>query len=192
MINEDQKMSEENLTLVIDSGHPSYEWAKRQSDSVGAMGHIGTHIDCYDSEPEQSDYQVEAISINCTAGMPSVDDLGDLTLFGKALVLFTGNLEKNGYGTPEYGAMNTALQSELLDFILAKSPLFIAIDSYGIGAHGDEHIGFDKRCESKGCFVIENINLTEAISNSLQQLKISFDKSSKSTGKRCQVNAVCR
>ena len=184
-------MREENISLIVEKGHSAYEWAKRQSDAVSAFGHIGTHIDCYDAEPEKSNYEVEALTINCTEKMPSLSDVASVNISGKALVLFTGNIEKNDYGTSEYASMNTALHTDVLDALLSKSPLFIVIDSYGIAAHGDEHIGFDKRCESKGCFVIENVNLSLALTTSLQKLKISFDKSSKSTGKRCQVTAIC-
>ena len=184
-------MYEENISLVVEEGHSAYEWAKRQSDAVSAFGHIGTHIDCYEAEPEKADYEVEAVTINCTEKMPSVNDFDALDISGKAIILFTGNSEKNEYGTPEYASRNTALQSDVLDVLLLNSPLFIVIDSYGIGAHGDEHIGFDKRCESKGCFVIENVNLSLALTASLRKLRISFDKSSKSTGKRCQVTAIC-
>jgi hypothetical protein len=184
-------MYKKQLSLVIETGHPAYEWAKKQSDSVSAFGHIGTHIDCYESEPEKANYEVSAAILNCTDKMPSENDLGTLDISGKALVLFTGNIEKNGYGTSEYGAMNTVLESKTLDFILSKSPAFIVIDSYGIGAHGEEHIAFDKRCESNDCFVIENVILSPVVISSLQKLKISFDKSSKSTGKRCIVTAIC-
>jgi len=184
-------MYRKQLSLVIEPGHPAYEWAKKQSDSVSAFGHIGTHIDCYESEPEKADYEVSVAIINWTDKMPSENDLESLDISGKALVLFTGNIEKNGYGTSEYGAMNTVLESKTLDFILSKSPAFIVIDSYGIGAHGEEHIAFDKRCELNDCFVIENVILSEVVISSLQKLKISFDKLSKSTGKRCMVTAVC-
>ena len=68
---------------------------------------------------------------------------------------------------------------------------FIVIDSYGIGSHGDEHIRFDKRCESNGCFVIENVNLSQSVIGTIKKLQIEFDKSSKSTGKRCKVTALC-
>jgi len=183
-------MNEINLSLIVEEGHPAYEWAKRQSDAVSAFGHIGTHIDCYDCEPELTDYEVDAVTINCTDHMPLINDVDSVDIAGKALVLFTGNVDNNGYGTPEYGAMATSLHSDVLDYILLKSPLFIVIDSYGIGAHGDEHIRFDKRCESAGCFVIENVNLSLAVVSSLRKLKISFDKLSKSTGKRCQVTAI--
>lgn len=184
-------MYKEQLSLLVEKGHPAYEWAKKQSDSVSAFGHIGTHIDCYSSEPKELKYEVEAEVLDCTCRMPLYSDFSDLNISGKALVIFTGNVERNFYGTPDYGAMDTSITDEVLDCILEKSPIFIVIDSYGIGFHGDEHIRFDKRCESKGCFVIENVNLSKAVIGTIKKLQIEFDKSSKSTGKRCKIIALC-
>ncbi len=183
-------MHEIKLSLIIEEGHPAYEWAKNQSDAVGAFGHLGTHIDCYQSTPEKTHYEVDTLIIDCTKEMPSVKEIEALNISGKALILFTGNMEKNGYGTPEYGAMNTHLKSNALDAILLKSPAFIIIDSYGIGAHGEEHIKFDRRCESKDCFVIENVAVSHIFPGSCQKLNISIDTSSGSTGKRCLVTAI--
>ena len=180
-----------NLSLVIEEGHPAFEWAKKQSDSVHAFGHIGTHIDCYESTPEKRAYEVSSVVIDCTEKMPSVEGIESQCLSGKALVLFTGNVERNRYGTPAYGAMATSLDREVLDTILRQSPAFIVIDSYGIGAHGEEHIRFDKTCEANGCFVIENVNLSQNHIHSLKKLRISFDRLADSTGKRCDVQGLC-
>ncbi len=180
-----------NLSLVIEEGHPAYVWAKKQSDSVHAFGHIGTHIDCYESTPEKSEYEVACVVVDCTGNMPSVDDVKVLSLSGKALVLFTGNIERNAYGTSDYGTMDTSLDRETLDMMLRQSPAFIVIDSYGIGAHGEEHIRFDKTCESYGCFVIENVNLSQTHIHSLKKVHISFDLLAESTGKRCDVQGLC-
>jgi kynurenine formamidase len=184
-------MHKEQLSLLVEKGHPAYEWAKKQSDSVSAFGHIGTHIDCYESEPAQAKYEVEAVVVDCTDSMPLISDFEHLDISGKALVMFTGNVEQNGYGTSDYGAMDTSISTDVVDLILQKTPAFIVIDSYGIGSHGDEHIRFDKRCESKGCFVIENVNLSKAVIGKINKLQIEFDKSSQSTGKRCEITALC-
>lgn len=175
------------LSIEMTEGHPAYQWAKRQSDSVNAMGHIGTHIDCYTHEPMCSDYSVEAVVVDCGAGMPSSSVFSVLDLNGKALVFYTSNLEQNGYGNSRYGETSTVLTRDVLDTILAKKPHFIVIDSYGIGAHGDEHIAFDKRCESCGCFVVENAKLTRHVAGHLTSLEITIDKTAASTGKRCHV-----
>ncbi|WP_237157038.1 cyclase family protein [Photobacterium rosenbergii] len=178
------------ISLVVDENHPAYQWAKKQSDSVNAFGHIGTHIDCYTKVPQYSHYTTGTIVVDCTQTMPSIDTIEKLDIAGKSLVLFTANLEKNSYGTPEYGKADTTLDSDVLDAILDKRPAFIVIDSYGIGAHGDEHISFDKRCEDNDCFVIENVVLNQQTASNLTQLDIQFDVTGASTGKRCEVTAV--
>lgn len=183
-------MNRKNISIEILDDHPAYQWAKRQSDSVNAMGHIGTHIDCYTKMPTETEYTTPVHIIDCTEAMPTLEQVESLEISGKSLILFTGNVEENDYGNPNYGAKSTALNSDVLDSILKRSPIFIVIDSYGIGAHGDEHISFDKRCEDNNCFVIENVRLTKAMLGTLDSLAISFDSSSASTGKRCEVIAL--
>ncbi|GAA4650855.1 hypothetical protein GCM10023116_31380 [Kistimonas scapharcae] len=180
------------LSLELTEDHPAYQWAKRQSDAVGAIGHIGTHIDCYTREPEEAFYRVETIVLDCRSGMPAADDINQLNLSGKALVLYTANLECNGYGNDVYAKTSTVLESHVLDQILMSSPAFIVIDSYGIGGHGGEHQMFDKRCEKHGCFVIENITLTESVAEQLTQLEITIDKTIQSSGKRVDVKAILK
>ncbi|MCW8328924.1 cyclase family protein [Photobacterium sp. SDRW27] len=178
------------VSLEINEEHPAYQWAKQHSDSVNALGHIGTHIDCYTKVPQQNHYSTEAVIIDCSERMPNIEQITALALTGKSLVLYTANLEKNGYGNKDYGDLDTTLDTTVLDAILQQSPAFIVIDSYGIGAHGDEHIRFDKRCEEHGCFVIENVVLTKAMLTTLTALDIEFDKIAASTGKRCEVTAI--
>ncbi len=180
-------MDKVDLSIEITEDHPAYQWAKKQSDSVDAMGHIGTHIDCYTSEPEHTEYRVETVVVDCCAGMPSAAVISSMDLNKKALVLYTSNLERNGYGNNSYGETCTVLKSDVLDTITGKKPRFIVIDSYGIGSHGDEHISFDKRCEACGCFVIENVQLTRFVAERLTLIDISFDDTVVSTGKRCKV-----
>lgn len=183
-------MNRKNISIELSEEHPAYQWAKRQSDSVDAMGHIGTHIDCYTKMPLETTYNTPVHIIDCSLAMPTLAQIEALELAGKSLILFTGNVEENGYGNPSYGAKSTVLDSDVLDSILKRSPAFIVIDSYGIGAHGDEHISFDKRCEAHNCFVIENVCLTKPMLATLHSLEISFDPISASTGKRCDVIAL--
>ncbi|MBF9018113.1 MULTISPECIES: cyclase family protein [unclassified Oceanispirochaeta] len=182
-------MNESKLSIEINSEHPSYIWAKNQSNSVNAFGHIGTHIDCYTKEPDKSHFELEVVTINCSNKMPSSKELKSLDISGKAVLLYTGNLETNGYGTPEYGAECTILKEDVLDQLLSKHPSFIMIDSYGIGAHGEEHISFDKKCEFYNCFVIENLCVSGNIAESIRDVIIEIDKTSDSTGKKCLVTA---
>ncbi|TAJ14369.1 hypothetical protein DMA11_05465 [Marinilabiliaceae bacterium JC017] len=183
-------MTKHKLSLEIPEKHPAYTWAKKQSDAVNAIGHIGTHTDCYTALPDHSDYILEAIIMDCSTKMPSAEAIKNTDLKGKALILFTGVLNAHGYGTKEYGAANTFLSEATLDAILQSKPAFILIDACGIGRHGEEHIKFDKKCEANGCFVIENILLTESLAFAITELEIQIDLACSSTGKPCRVHAL--
>ncbi|WP_282016006.1 hypothetical protein [Marinifilum flexuosum] len=180
------------LSLELSKEHPSYLWAKRQSDSVNALGHIGTHIDCYTASPKESEYELEAELIRCFNGMPEINEIEKRNIRGKALILYTDVLNKFEYGTKEYGEANTFLSETVLDYILSLEPKFILIDSCGIGNHGDEHIRFDKKCETNGCFVVENIFMNQTIAELITNIRIKIDISNPSTGKPCQVYAIAK
>ena len=178
------------LSLIIKENHPAYSWAKQQSDSVNAIGHIGTHIDCYTRTPKESNYKLKVLVIDCRAGMPDVNDLSEYTITDKALILYTGVCDKYGYGTKEYGNAETFLSEESLILILSQKPKFILIDGCGIGKHGEEHIKFDKKCEENDCFVIENILLTKEIVDNIKEVDISIELEYNSTGKPCKVISI--
>jgi len=175
------------LHISLDEMHPAYQWAKKQSDSVNALGHIGTHIDCYSKEPICSVYEVGTVVVDCRKAMPSVDELELLNCNGKLVVLYTSILRTCGYGNKEYGDSDSFLNEESLDALLAQNPKFIAIDACGIGSHGEEHIRFDKKCEANNCFVIENVFLDDDIISSLKRVKIEIDIDCQSTGKPCKI-----
>ncbi|MFA8435067.1 MAG: hypothetical protein ACEPOZ_11170 [Marinifilaceae bacterium] len=185
-------MKQIGIHIEIDEKHPAYQWAKRQSDSVNAFGHIGTHLDCYSTTPNETEYELEAIALNCLKGMPQLTDIHDLQLTQKALILYTGNLEQNEYGSKAYGETDTFLSEEVLNAILHLEPQFIIIDSYGIGNHGEEHIKFDRICEKTNCFVIENVYLNDAIANTLTKIRIQLSSAPSSTGKPCKIYAICK
>lgn len=90
-----------------------------------------------------------------------------------ALILHTGNLEENRYGTEEYFNKDTFIQEETLKY--SKKPLFIIIDSHGIAEKGLRHITFDKICEANGCHVIENADLSSIKNRKSIRLKILVD-----------------
>ncbi len=180
------------LSLELSKEHPAYLWAKKQSDSVNALGHIGTHIDCYTASPSEAVYELEAELINCLNNMPKIPDIEKRNIQGKALILYTDVLNKHGYGTEKYGKANTFLSEPVLDYILSLEPKFILIDSCGIGNHGDEHIKFDKKCERQNCFVIENIFMNQTIAKSIGSIKIKIETNNSSTGKPCEVYAVTK
>lgn len=82
--------------------------------------------------------------------------------------------------------MKTFLSDEALKGLLKKSPLFIIIDSHGIGEKGKRHIDMDKLCESKGCHVIENTDMS-CVCDKRLELVIEVDADNMSTGKPCRI-----
>ena len=107
-----------------------------------------------------------------------------------ALILHTGNLEENRYGTEEYLNKDTSLCEETLNAILSKKPLFIIIDSHGIATKGAKHIMFDKLCEKNGCHVIENVDLSCIGNLETIRLKILISIHHPSTGKPCELYCI--
>lgn len=180
-----------NLHIELDTSHPAYEWLEKQADKIGAKGHFGTHIDCYTSVPEQNEISLPVLVLDCHHEMPTLETVVALPqLLGKALVLYTGNMYRNDYGSKAYfDEMDTSLQKDVLLKILEKSPKLILIDSYGIGKHGQHHIERDKMCEAVGCYVIENICIAPESISEIQMIRVNFDLDYPSTGKPCTV--VC-
>ncbi|WP_455672793.1 cyclase family protein [Phocaeicola sp.] len=179
------------LHIDLDSSHPAYAWLEKQADKIGARGHFGTHIDCYTSTPSQSEYHLPAFVLNCCQGMPEAEIAAALpSLDGKALILYTGNMDRNDYGAKAYfDETDTSVGEEVLKVFLSKHPQLILIDSYGIGKHGAHHIELDKMCEQCGCYVVENIRITPLEAELINRVNVCFDLDYPSTGKPCRVTA---
>lgn len=178
-----------NLHIELDASHPAYEWLEKQADKIGAKGHFGTHIDCYTSVPEANEFALPVYVLDCRYEMPGLVKVDALPqLRGKALVLYTGNMYRNDYGSKAYfDETDTSIQEDVLLKILEKSPKLILIDSYGIGKHGQHHIERDKMCEAVGCYVIENICIAPDKISEIQTIHVNFDLDYPSTGKPCTV-----
>jgi len=179
------------LHIHIAEENPAYRWAKNQSDSVNAMGHIGTHLDCYTKVPIHDAYELEIAVFDCRNAMPTAEDFKHQSIQGKAVILYTDTLSTLGYGGDKYGKANTFLTQDALNELLRQRPAFILIDGCGIGNHGEEHQRFDKQCEMHGCFVIENVLLTKEVIRTAKQIEIRIDLDTPSTGKQCDIFAFC-
>lgn len=189
--NQYKKQIMDQLHLNLDEKSEAMQWANDQANKVGARGHVGTHLDCYTSAPSQSEYNISAIIIDCRENMPNSAIVSDITsLENKALILHTGNLEQNQYGTDKYFKKETFLSEETLNVILTKKPLFIIIDSHGIAEKGKKHISFDTTCEANGCHVIENVDLSSIKNKISTQIKISVNINYPSTGKPCELYQI--
>ncbi|WP_321480075.1 hypothetical protein [uncultured Bacteroides sp.] len=178
-----------NLHIELDINHPANAWLEKQADKIGAKGHFGTHIDCYTSVPKQGEFHLETFILDCRQGMPTLDDVETLpSLDNKALLLYTGNMDLNDYGSKAYfDETDTSIQKEVLLRILDKSPQLILIDSYGIGRHGSHHQELDKICEASGCYVVENICIAPENVAQIKTIHVNFDLNYPSTGKPCTV-----
>lgn len=176
------------LHIELNKEHPAFQWLETQADKIGARGHIGTHLDCYTCIPQEAEYELPVYCMDCSDGMPDLEACLSLPeLKEKILLLYTGNMEQNGYGNDAYFDKDTRLTEKTLNAILGHCPRFIIIDSHGIGLKGKEHTGFDKLCESYGCHVIENVNLTSAIKENILTIRIIIDLENQSTGKPCEL-----
>ena len=179
------------LHIELDHTHPSYAWLEQQADKIGAKGHYGTHIDCYTRTPDNDEFNLPVYILDCREQMPTMETAKALpSLENKALILYTGNLYTNDYGSKAYfDSMDTTVDNDILLEILKKKPQLILIDSYGIGQHGPEHQNRDKTCESFGCFVIENIRIAPEDIDTIHTIKVSFNLNYPSSGKPCMVIA---
>lgn len=178
------------LHLTLETTHPAMQWASTQADSIGAQGHTGTHLDCYTRVPENDSYEILGFVVDCTKEMPSPSICNKWPeLTGKALLLHTGNIENLGYGTDEYFSAENVLTEESLTVILEKHPAFIVIDAQGIGKKGEHHICMDRLCESCGCHVIENVDLSPLNGFTTVKLLIEIETKHPSSGKPCRIFA---
>lgn len=153
---------------------------------ISAPGHIGTHLDCYTAILDRESYtHLEAVVPDCLKVMPCAAAFNALpSLKGRVLILHTGNEEENRYGSEAYFKRETFLSEEAL---LAKSPLFIIVDSHGLNQSGVVHKALDVKCERHGCHVIENVSLKALTGKSTVVVSINVDFRNTSTGKPCTI-----
>lgn len=52
-------MQQLHIKLEVDS--PLIQWVNAQADSIGARGHIGTHLDCYTTVPEKKSIKLKGL-----------------------------------------------------------------------------------------------------------------------------------
>ena len=179
------------LHIELNNNNSVNSWLDAQADRVGAKGHIGTHLDCYTTVPQQREYTISTYVVDCREAMPDDIFFQSLPMLNDSvLVFYTGNMESNAYGSEDYLSRSTFLSKKALSVLMEKYPKFILIDSYGIGAHGNNHIEYDKLCESVGCHIIENIYLDSELVRTLKEVRIYIDIDNASTGKPCLIHSV--
>ncbi len=174
----------QQLHLTLDENGPIYQKTLARS-RTGARGHVGTHLDCYTGTTDKDHYEMDACIVDCTNGIPDMRQLPSLK--GKALVLYTGNMEHHEYASEEYHATRLPVTDEMLGEILDHEPTFILLDTHGMGESGKMHTAMDIRCERHGCHVIENVRLLPIKGMTETRLYIDVDTNNPSSGKPCKV-----
>lgn len=149
-------------------------------------GHVGSHIDCYMEAPKKREYVMEVVTVDCRRGLPENETLRALEVEDKALLLYTGNLATNGYGTKEYIMYDMQMTWESLYAILESRPKFILIDSHGMGMFS-QHRLFDMEFEKIGCYVIMSLDFQSDEVLDVNRVRIEIERDFVSTGKPCKV-----
>lgn len=159
-----------DITLKIS---PAMVKTAQENEKRVLVGHLGTHIDIMDKtfpldylEKEGiifdvSDYNGQ--EINLTKEELNKIDENMFVLF------YTGFIDKEEYGSPNYFKNHPELNDELIDNLIAKKVALIGIDCAGI-KRGAKHPLTDQKLADKNIFVVENLcNLNEVL-----KLKQSF------------------
>ena len=181
------KISEEFLEWMETSG------TNKHVDS----GHIGTHLDIYKKSMIPIEYfntNGVVIDVEKIANQRdiTIKDVISVEIPQNSFVLFyTGRINEFEYGSEQYFAKHPQLSHELLEYLLEKKIWFIGVDCSGI-RRGDEHQAADELCESKGCYVIENLcNLHKLVDKNVKINKIytMWLDNPRATGLPCKVLA---
>lgn len=118
------------------------------------------------------------------------EDIAGVNIPQNSFVLIrTARSEKEIYGTPAYFSDHPHLSPDLIEYLLDNKIRFIGIDYSGI-RRGAEHKKADRLCESKGVYVIENLNNLDKVKNAinLKVYTLWFDDDI-ATGLPCRIIA---
>lgn len=129
-------------------------------------GHLGTHFDVMDKEFPLDYTETQAVLFDVSHVKDREIDVEDLDFsrIGKGMfvALYTGFIEKEGYGTAVYFQEHPLLSYALIDALIAKEIAIIGVDFAGI-RRGREHPPADQKCADNGVFVIENLCNLQAL-----------------------------
>jgi kynurenine formamidase len=131
-----------------------------QNEKMTSLGHLGTHFDVADQEFRLANLRRRGrvFDVRGAAGRDvEARDL-DAARIEKDdfILLYTGFLQQEGYGTPRYFRSHPQLSRELIELLLGKRVSLIGIDAAGI-RRGAEHTPIDRSCAQRGVFIVENL-----------------------------------
>lgn len=124
------------------------------------VGHLGTHFDVMDKEFPLNYTERGAVLFDVSHVENREIDTADIDFSriekGMFVALYTGFLEKEGYGTAVYFQEHPVLSYALIDALVEKEIAIIGVDFAGI-RRGSEHPPADQKCADHGVFVVENL-----------------------------------
>ena len=184
-----------DLTLHVQKMNRVYKWAETQPNKERVMGHIGTHVDIYETKTIPLEYiSTRGIVFDVshiTDREITTDDIDIDYIKPKDFVLFyTGCIQRNPYGSRYYFNKGVELSWELIEALIEERIAFIGLDAPDI-RKGKEHIEAEKKCEKEKIYVVENLMNLDAIDPSNPcKIATMWLEDEDATGLRCRVVAM--
>lgn len=184
-----------DLTLQVKKTNRVYKQAETQLKKHIVMGHVGTHFDVYGDIQVPLDYmQTRGILFDVshiTDREITIDDIDlDYIKPGDFVIIRTGSIERNPYGSGNYFSKSTVFSWELIQELALERIKFIGIDAPDL-RRGKEHADADKLFLSHGTFVVENLtNLGEIQPHEVCKVLTMWHEDPEATGIKCRVVAV--
>lgn len=147
-----------DLTLCLDLTHKVDEETNEKKALLS--GHLGTHFDVMDKTFDLSYLQLPCVAFD-VSGIEGrnieASDIDFSQLDGaKAVVFYSGFIERHPYGSKEYFTEHPQLSPIFIDRLLAKGIKIIGVDFAGV-RRGQEHPKMDRHCAEHGTFIVENL-----------------------------------
>ncbi|MEG6584264.1 cyclase family protein [Dendrosporobacter sp. 1207_IL3150] len=124
------------------------------------FGHLGTHFDVMDKTFPLDNTERRGVLFDVSHVKEREIEAGDINMDkiteNDFVIFYTGCLEENKFGTPEYLQTQLELSNALITALLNKKVSMIGIDFPGIRKPA-EHPQADQYCADHGVFVIENL-----------------------------------
>jgi kynurenine formamidase len=184
-----------DLTLRIQKMNKVYKWAQTQNNRDLVMGHLGTHVDIYQSKTIPLEYMSTRGVLfdvsHITDREITLSDVDIDYIKPKDFILFrTGSIERNPYGSRHYFNKSTLLSWDLIKALVEEKIAFIGVDAPDI-RKGKEHIEAEKWCEKYGVYIVENlVNLDQIDPFKTCKISTMWLEDEEATGLRCRVVAL--
>lgn len=127
---------------------------------MASFGHLGTHFDVMNKEFPLDNAQVSGIVFDVSRVSDRDIEPADILIEDiqekDFVMLYTGFMHKEPYGTKAYFTSHPQLSEALIDALLDKRVSMIGIDCAGV-RRGVEHTPMDQYCADRGVFIIENL-----------------------------------